>query len=167
MLSAMTEDTLSYETEPRGLMVGFGVFVVLIALVPSTIVFVQYVSWSAGDPPLHTDPLSIVPGLLLALWGAWLATHHVRVSVERSDRSLTWVSYAFGLRLRTVHWHATEIARIRVASNGGVKPSGYSASVSGPLGTRTLLGYFHGSSPPRQIRDTARALGVELETERR
>ena len=159
----MPEETLSYETEPRKVVIAFGVLIVCSALVPTLIVLVQFLSWSEGDPPLHTNPASIVPGLLLALWGGWLATHHRRVSVDRHARSLTWISYAFGLRLRSVRWQASDIVGIRVAKNGGVKPSGYCALVTGPLGTRTLLSYFHGGSAPSNIYKTARLLGIKIE----
>ncbi len=157
----MPESTLSYVTEPRGLAIAFGVFFACVALVPTTIVAVQFFTWT-GEKSLPTDPFSVIPGFLLALWGGWLATHHQRVTVDRNARSLTWVSYAFGLQLRTVSWQRDEIVSIRVARNRGVKPGGYSAQVSGPLGTRTLLGYFQ-RSIPTDIRDTARALGLEVE----
>jgi hypothetical protein len=160
----MSESTLSYETEPRGLAIAFGVLIACAGLVPSTIVLVQCLTW-ASDKPLPTDPISIVPGVMLALWGGWLATHHQRVSVDRHERSLTWQSFVFGFRLHTVSWQRAEIVSIRVTSNGGVKPSGYRAQVCGPLGTRTLRGYFHGSSPPDTVAKTARALGIEIEIE--
>ncbi len=162
----MPERTFSYETAPRGPMIALGAFVACAALVPSTIVLVQALTWSAGDAPLPTSPASIIPGLMLALWGGWLATHHERVTVAQNARSLTWVSYAFGLRLRSVSWQAQDIQQIRVAPNAGVKPRGYHAQVCGPRGTRSLLRYFHGSYPPSSVRDTAHLLGIEIETRR-
>jgi hypothetical protein len=156
--------TLDYETDPsRGIVVAFGVFVVAVALVPTTIVVAQWLSWHPGDPPLHTAPESAIFGAALGLWGVLVATRHCRVTVDADARTMTWTMFAFGRAYRKVTWPFSDVTSIEIVSNGGVRPSGCSALASGPRGTRALITYFHGRhSPPRAVGDTARLVGIQL-----
>jgi hypothetical protein len=136
-------------------------FVAPVGLVPICIVVVQWLAWRPGDPGLSTAPESAFFGAALAFWRVLVATRHERVTVDGQARTLTWTKFALGRAYRSVTWSFGDVTAIEIVSNGGVRPRCCSALASGPRGARELFAYFHGKhTPPRELRDTARVLGI-------
>ena len=157
--------TLTYSTDgTQAGRVAFGVFVFLVALAPTSIVAIQTVRPSILGPP-STDPLSILPGSLLALWGLWSAAVRDRVTVDEQTKTLRWSRSIFSIVLRTVVWDWGEITAIEIRRNpSAVRSAGYCAQVTGTRGTRELLSYFHSRHLiPKPIRETSRLLGLSLQ----
>jgi len=158
-------ESLTYSTDgTQGLRIAFGAFVCLLALVPSTIVAVQALSRSGGTGP-RTDPWSIVPGVMIALWGLWHVTWRERVIIDPHEKTIIWRQSVGDIELRRIVWRWDEVAAIQIRSNnGGFKLQGYSAQVTGPRGTRELLSYLDSPrSLPEEIRETSRLLERPLE----
>ncbi len=144
----------------RGGYVAFGLFVFFIAALPTSIVSVQWLDYvrHGGEEP-HTGAGSIVPGALVALYGLWLVARRDLLTVDPVARTLTWALVAFGATLKSETWRFEEVETMEVVSNGSFKNQGYSAVVSGPRGTRTVLDYLHSPSLfPPEIREIGRLL---------
>jgi hypothetical protein len=148
----------------RGIYVAFGVFVFLIAALPTSIVGVQWLDYvrHGGEEP-NTGAGAIVPGALIVLFGLWLTARRDLLTVDPVARTLTWKLVAFGVTLKSESWRWDEVDTIEVVSNSAIKNQGYSALVTGPRGTRTLLDYLHSASLfPDEIREISRLLGKPI-----
>lgn len=158
-------ESLTYSTDPtQGIRIAFGAFVFVIAIVPATIVAVQWLSRSDGPEP-SMSPWSILPAAVIALWGLWQVTWRERVTIEPHDKTLIWSQSLGGVELKRIVWKWEDIGAIEVLNNnGGFKLQGYSAQVTGPRGTRELLSYLDSASVlPKELRETSRLLNRSIE----
>jgi len=158
-----TPDTLTFATDEVStvrLKAATGWGMALLILVPTAIVAAQWLSLRPGEEA-HTDPVSLVPGTLLALWGVAYATRRVRIVVDPIARTLSWVTTTFGIPSRVVTWSWSDVTALEVATNAGLRGAGRRADATGARGRRTVFGYFH-SRPPEQLGELEDLLGVPL-----
>jgi hypothetical protein len=166
--SAETRDTFAFATDESSaikLKAAFGFLVATFALVPTVIVAAQWLTRGSGPEP-QTSAWSIVPGALIVLWGITFAMRRERLVVDAKARTLAWVTTAFGFPYRVTTWPWSEVRDLQVAVNSGLRSAGRRADACGPQRRRTVFHYFH-SSPPQEVVQLAKVLGVPLIDERK
>src|SRR5207253_1526248 len=108
----------------------------------------------------HTDPLAILPGLVIVFWGLALATERKPVTVNAEDGTLTFRRSVFGVTYRTQVWRRNEVEAIEIVGSS-YNRTGYSAYLQGDKGRQTLLDYSHWDAP-EQVRKTAKSLHLPV-----
>jgi len=158
-------EPLSYSTDgTQGIRVAFGVFVFLVALVPSSIVAAQWLSYSGQGAEPMTSAGSLIPGAAIMLYGLWVITHRERVVIDPRARTLTWIASGFGVTLKATEWSFDDVTDIELVRSSGVRNTGCFAQVKGPRGARMLLSYFRSTTlPPHALKETSRMIGKPLE----
>jgi hypothetical protein len=158
-----TRDAFAFATDESSsikLKAAFGFLVATCALVPTAIVAAQWITRGAGPEP-QTSAWSIVPGALIVLWGITVAMRRERVVVDTKARTLAWVTTAFGFPYRVTTWPWGEVRDLQVVVNNSLRSAGRRADACGPQRRRTVFHYFH-SSPPQEVVQLAKLLGVPL-----
>jgi hypothetical protein len=84
-----------------------------------------------------------------------------RVAVDSTARTITWVTTVLGFRYEVETWAWTDVTAIEVVPNSRVRSQGRRADAVGTQGRRVVQQYFH-HSPPREIEDMAREMGVQV-----
>ncbi len=176
-MSSRTSETVA---EPRvltfsvegtqGLRKAFGVFVTLIAMLPTTIVAVQWIEYSlhgGTENEPSTGAGAIVPGLLLALWGFWQAVYRASVTFDPFTRKIEWRVTALGFVFRKWTWTFDEVTAIEFRSNSSYRLQGSSAFLTCARESREILGYFHSQHlPPPELEEVSGMLGLPLPNEK-
>ena len=65
-----------------------------------------------------TSPLSIIPGVLIVLYGVWTAAWRAVVTVDPSAKTLQWTRSVFQFVLKKEIWQRDEIKAIESATAG-------------------------------------------------
>lgn len=142
-----------------GLTIAFGLFVATVALIPTSIVAYQWLT-ATSPAQIHTDPLAIVPGLAIVLWGLAMGTKRKTVTVNAEDGTLTFRSSIFGVTFRTEVWQRGEIEAIEIVRTSDVHRN-YRVFLQGKNRSQILVEESR-RDDPKQVRETANLLHLTV-----
>jgi hypothetical protein len=152
--------TLTFSTTGSyAITIAYGAFIILIALIPSSIVAVQ---WLLPPHQPSTDPASILPGIAVMLWGLKIMTMRENVTVNPEEASLTWKRSVFGVTWQTVTYRREEIDTIETTWTTGIKYGNYTFITRGHRFSRVLLDGTHDKFP-HEVQETARLLNIPIQ----